>query len=124
MSPRRVPEWIGKTPDTRPPDRVRVRVFYANRGRCHWSGRAIRPGDAWDVDHVLALANGGENRETNLAPILRSEHPNKTRHDVKLKAKAASVRKKHIGLGGARLPMNGARKSKWRKPLHGPAVRR
>ena len=27
MTTRRVPEWVGATPDTRVPDRVRVRVF-------------------------------------------------------------------------------------------------
>lgn len=124
MSPRRIPEWLGASPDTRAPDRVRVRVFEAFQGRCHWSGRVIRPGDPWDVDHVLALANGGENRESNLAPILRYEHPNKTRHDVKQKARDARVRKKHLGLGQSRWPMPGSRRDKWKKPLHGPAVRR
>ncbi len=124
MSPRRVPEWIGATPDTRIPDRVRVRVFDAYGGRCHWSSRQIRPGDEWDVDHVIALINGGKNRESNLAPILASQHASKTRQDVKIKSKGARVRKKHLGLGGARQPMPGSRKSKWRKPLHGPAVRR
>jgi 5-methylcytosine-specific restriction endonuclease McrA len=121
---RRVPEWIGATPDTRIPDRVRVRVFLAYNGTCHWSGRAIHPGDPWDVDHVIALANGGENRESNLAPILRSKHPDKTRHDVRQKARDARVRKKHLGLSGARWPMPGSRKSGWYKPLHGPARRR
>lgn len=124
MSPRRVKEWIGATPDTRIPDRVRVRVFDEYKGRCHWSGRKINPGDPWDIDHVLALANGGENRESNLAPILRSKHPNKTRQDVKQKSRDARVRKKHLGLSGARWYMPGARKSGWKKPLHGNAVRR
>jgi 5-methylcytosine-specific restriction protein A len=65
---RSVPEWIGKTDDTPPPPRVRLRVFEAHNGKCHLTGRKIGPADQWDVDHVLALANGGENRESNLAP--------------------------------------------------------
>ncbi len=121
---RRVPEWIGATDDTRAPDRVRVRVLTAYGERCHWSGRPIRPGDTWELDHVIALINGGENRESNLAPILASEHPNKTRQDVKRKARDARVRKKHLGLSGPRWPMPGSRKSKWKKPLHGPAFLR
>ncbi len=124
MSPRRVPEWIGATPDTRIPDRVRERVLLAFGKRCHWSSRPISAGDAWQLDHVTALINGGEHRESNLAPILASQHASKTRQDVKLKSRGARVRKKHLGLGGARQPMPGSRKSKWRKPLHGPAVRR
>ncbi len=121
---RRVPEWIGATDDTKIPDRVKARVLLAYGKRCHWSGRPISPGDAWDIDHVLALSNGGQNRESNLAPILRSQHPSKTRHDVKQKARDARVRKKHLGLYRASQPMDGARRSKWYKPLHGPARRR
>ncbi len=121
---RSVPEWIGKTSDTRVPDRVRVRVFESYGGLCYLSGREIRAGDAWEIDHIVALVNGGENRENNLAPVLASEHRSKTRQDVKAKAKGARVRQKYLGLGGPRLPMPGARKSKWKKPLNGPAVRR
>ncbi len=125
MNGRRLPEWIGKTPDTPVPARVRLRVFDRFGERCHWSGRVINPAvDAWAVDHVLALCNGGENRESNLAPILASEHPDKTRHDVKQKSRDARVRKKHLGLQHPRQPMAGSRKSKWKKPLYGPAVRR
>ena len=86
--PRAVPEWIGATPDTPVPPRVKVRVFDAYSGRCHWSGRKIAAGDKWDVDHVRALINGGENRESNLAPILRDKaHKEKTDRDVAEKVK-------------------------------------
>lgn len=95
---RTVEEWIGKTPDSKIPDRVRDRVFKRDDGRCHLSGRVIRPGDSWDCDHVIALINGGENRESNLAPALRDKHREKTATDVALKAKDARVRKKHLGL--------------------------
>ena len=40
---RAVPEWIGKTPDTKVPPRVRLRVFEKHDGTCHISGRKIRP---------------------------------------------------------------------------------
>lgn len=121
---RSIPEWIGKTDDSPAPDRVKLRVLLRFDERCHWSGRPIRTGDEWDLDHVRALVNGGENRESNLAPILRSEHPAKTRQDVKMKAKAARLRKRQFGLHGAARPMPGSRRSKWKKPLHGPAVLR
>lgn len=94
---RSVDEWIGKTDDDSPPPRVRVRVFERYGGRCHLSGRMIRPGDEWDLDHVTALINGGENRESNLAPALRDAHRAKTAEDVAAKSKVARIKAKHIG---------------------------
>lgn len=98
-SRRSVDEWIGATPDSAPPLRVRLRVFERFYGRCHWSGRKIMPGDPWDLDHVLALCNGGENRESNLAPILRGkQHRAKSNQDLAIKVKTDRTRKKHLGL--------------------------
>ena len=95
---RTVPEWIGETPETAVPLRVKLRIFDTYLGRCHWSGKKISAGDRWDVDHMHALINGGENRESNLAPILREKHREKTARDVDEKAKVARVRAKHLGL--------------------------
>ena len=67
-------------------------------GRCYLSGRRIGPADAWEVDHIVALVNGGEHRERNLAPVLREKHREKTAADVKQKAKNDRVRKRHLGL--------------------------
>lgn len=93
-----VDEWIGATPDTAIPKRVRVRVFDRYGGRCYKSGRKIMPGDVWQVDHIVALINGGENRESNLAPILDAPHKEKSAGDVAIKAKTARIRAKHLGL--------------------------
>ena len=38
---RTVPEWIGKTPDTPAPPRVRLRIFETFGGRCAICGRKI-----------------------------------------------------------------------------------
>lgn len=91
-------EWIGKSDDTPIPARVRVRVFDTHKGVCHLSGRKIAAGEAWDCDHVVALINGGENRESNLAPALRDKHREKTAEDVALKSKVYRQRAKHLGL--------------------------
>src|SRR5690348_6861813 len=96
--PRAVEEWIGSSPDAKVPDRVRLRIFDREDGRCWISGRKIRPGDLWDLDHKIALINGGEHRESNLFPALRDKHREKTRADVAEKAKTAAVRKKHLGI--------------------------
>lgn len=95
---RAVPEWIGKSPDSKVPDRVKLRIFTRHNGRCHISGRQIRPGDKWDVEHVIALSLGGENRESNLAPALVASHKIKTAQDRKVKAKDDRIRKRSIGL--------------------------
>lgn len=103
---RELPEWIGASDDSRPPARVRLRVFQRYEGRCYLSGRKIGAGDLWDLDHVKALINGGENRETNLAPALKAAHRIKTDADVAEKAKVDRIAKKHLGLTkpGSRWP--------------------
>jgi len=95
---RSVPEWIGKTDDARVPARVRLRVFLAHEGKCWLSGRAIRPGEAWDIEHKIALCNGGLHAESNLAPALKTPHKIKTRADRRVKARTDKRRKKHHGI--------------------------
>ena len=72
--PRKVDECIGKTPDAKVPRRVRVRIFEREGGKCWISGRKIRAGEPWDLDHKIALVNGGEHRESNLFPALTIKH--------------------------------------------------
>lgn len=84
---RALPEWIGASDDAKVPPRVRVRIFERCGGVCHLSGRKIMAGEAWELDHVIALINGGEHRESNLAPALKAAHRAKTAEDVALKSK-------------------------------------
>lgn len=121
---RATPEWIGKTDDTPAPPRVRLRVFEAHGGVCAESGRKIQPGEAWDLDHRIALANGGENRESNLQPVLKDTHRKKTALDVKAKAKSARVRKKHTGIWQAKSKLPGSRDSEWKRKIDGTWVKR
>lgn len=95
---RRVPEWIGKTDDAKVPPRVRLRVFLDHEGRCWLSGRKIAPGEPWDLDHKVALINGGEHRENNLAPALKDKHREKTRADVAEKSAVYRKASKHAGI--------------------------
>ncbi len=99
---RSVEEWIGKTPDSRPPRAVILRVFARHDGICHISKRKIAAGDEWDVEHVkpLHLARPGENlnRESNLAPALRQPHREKTAAENGARAKADRIRAKHLGI--------------------------
>lgn len=96
--PRSVPEWIGKTDDSQPPPRVRLRVFERWDGKCHITGIKIRAGDLWECDHIKRLKDGGENRESNLAPALKWAHSQKTAAENAAQAKADRLRKKHLGI--------------------------
>lgn len=96
---RSLPEWIGKHPDQKVPDRVRMRIFDREEGKCHLTGRTIDPvRDEWDLDHKVALILGGEHREGNLFPALREHHRRKTAVEMQVKSKIAKVRKKHLGI--------------------------
>lgn len=89
-------EWIGKTDDSKAPPRVRQRIYDRDGGKCHICGLPIGQ-KKWEADHKLALINGGENREKNLAPAHVPCHKSKTRKDVATKAKIAKQRGKHTG---------------------------
>lgn len=92
------PEWIGKTPDTKVPPRVLLRIFVREGGICHISGRKIRPSEKWQADHKIALCNGGEHRESNLFPALGEPHKEKTKLDVAEKKRTNRIRSKHLGI--------------------------
>ena len=94
---RSLPEWIGKTPDTKVPDAIRDRVFVRAGGRCYLSGRKIMPGDKWELEHVKPLSMGGEHRESNLRPALVAAHREKTKVEAADRAKADRIRRKHLG---------------------------
>lgn len=116
-------EWIGKTDDARVPDYVRLRIFNKHEGACYLSGRKILVGDDWDLEHILAICNGGENRESNLAPALKAPHKVKTRSDIAMKAKNDRVRKRHLGIRKpSRFP--GSRDTRFKKKIDGSVVLR
>ena len=121
---RSLPEWKGKTDDTPVPPRVRLRVFNRYLGVCYLSGKTIRIGDAWEIEHIVALSNGGEHRESNMAPALVEPHKAKTKRDRAVKAKTDRVRKKHFGIRKRQSrPMPGTRASGIRKRMDGTVER-
>lgn len=98
MTSRSVDEWVGKSPDSKIPTRVKLRIWQREEGRCYLSGKKIMPGDGFQYEHVIALCNGGENRESNIKLALTAKHKEKTARDVKEKSKVARVRAKHLGI--------------------------
>lgn len=121
---RSVPTWVGKTHDTQIPPRVRLRVFSNKDGRCHRCTRKILPGEEWVCEHLIAVINGGPNRESNLDVTCCNCLPFKNAADVAEKAMIYRKRSKHLGLVKAKRPFPGSRASGWKKPMNGPAVRR
>ncbi|MER9901653.1 HNH endonuclease [Mesorhizobium sp. M0130] len=94
---RSLSEWIGSTPDAKVPDWVRDRIFVRAGRRCHISGRRIRPGEGWQLEHIKPLSLGGEHRESNLAPALNLYHQAKSSIETDLRAKADRQRRKNDG---------------------------
>lgn len=123
MAGRNVPEWIGKNPDAAIPATVRLRIFERAGGVCALSGRKITPADKWDVDHIKPLSMGGEHRETNLQPVLRDKHREKTASEAPARAKADRIRRKMQGLKPASTFPHG-RGSGWKRKITGEVVRR
>lgn len=64
-----------------------ARIFADHDGKCHECKRKLRPGDDYEIDHVIALATGGSDDDSNLAPICSGCHIIKTKGDVGTAAK-------------------------------------
>lgn len=90
--PRSTPEWHGKTDDTPVPERVRQRVAERAGYRCQACGMRVRFGG--EIDHIIALKNGGENRERNLQFLCATHHKLKTARDVAEKSKVYQTQKR------------------------------
>ena len=127
---RSVPEWIGKTPDTAIPARVRNRVYNSAKGdgldpMCAICTRTLMPWDSFRYDHIIALVNGGENRESNIQLLCTTCHTAKTATDVAEKATVARKRKKHLGIKKKQTrPLMGTKASGWRKRMNGTVEKR
>jgi len=98
MTGRKIPEWIGKTDDSMPPPLVRLRIFERYGGVCQLSTRKIEVGDEWHLDHKKPLWDGGENRESNLWPVLGPPHREKTALEASQRAEGRHHRAKQAGI--------------------------
>lgn len=121
---RSVKEWRGRTDDAMPPPSVRARIFAAHNGICHISKRKIRPGEPWHLDHIKELWEGGENRESNMAPALVEPHKGKTAKGQRRKAKADRIKAKHLGIKKPKGSIPGSKASGWKRKMDGTVVRR
>ena len=65
----------------------RARFFAAAGSRCSVCTRKLGPSDDWDLDHTVALANGGTNDDGNIRVVCCWCHTDKTSEDVTEHAK-------------------------------------
>ena len=120
--PRSVEEWIGRTDDTPLPPRVKLRVFDKYKGRCADCGRAIVGKIKAQFDHIIALINGGQNRETNFQLLCHECHGGKTSTDIKEKSVIYNKRISGLGLRNKKL-IPGSKGSGFRKTMSGKVWR-
>jgi HNH endonuclease. len=77
---------------------TRLSIFMAADGICHMCGGRIQAGQAWDVSHVIPLALGGADDETNWRPAHRKCHRDHTAQtDIPAIARAKRREAKHLG---------------------------
>lgn len=125
MTGRKVPEWIGETANTKIPRRVRTRTFERFGGICHRCERKIHTGEDWILEHMQALVNGGENRESNFNVTCPWCVKGKNGEDMAIKKKNASVRAKHLlPKEKSKNPLPGSKGSKWKAKIGGGWVPR
>lgn len=118
-------EWIGKNDDSAVPPRVKLRLFDKVHGFCQGPcGRYVGDGKPFHADHIVALINGGENRESNLQILCDWCHADKTKIDVAEKSATYKRRAKHLGIRKARSSFATNKTGLFKKKMDGTVVRR
>lgn len=101
---------VGTTPRGSMSQMRRLRIFEAGRGICILCEQRIRAGDTWTVEHIRALALGGEDADSNCGPAHEQCRRIKDKADVASIAKAKRMKARHFGI---------KKPSAWRKPPPG-----
>lgn len=118
---RKTPEWIADHPDQDIPKRVKLRIFDRYEGKCAITGRKLQIGD-FDFDHIKRLRDGGQHRESNLQPVYRPTHREKSAQETSDGATADRIRAKHFGLEAPK--RRGLTHPTLKKRMDGSVVRR
>lgn len=102
----------------------RAAIFARCGGQCHICGGKVGVGEAWDVEHIIPIALGGEDGGDNLAPAHSKCHRAKSAEDAGKLAKARSVEARHTGTYRPRSVIPGSKASGWKKRMDGTVERR
>lgn len=124
MTRRSVDEWIGKTPETAIPPRVKDRLKLAAGNCCEKCRGPLSAQNPPEFDHRISLVNGGENRESNIQVLHRDCHRGKTKQDVAIKSKDARVRGKHFNTAPKKQKIGGWQFEKFKKMPDGRVFNR
>jgi len=81
-----------------------TRIFLENEGRCCNCGQLIRQGDGWFIEHLVPLAQGGADDDTNARPAHTKCKAKKDATDAAAKAQRDRM---------VTASWEGKRKSKW-----------
>lgn len=116
MTPRPVPEWIGKTPLSKIPRDAKDRILLRFDDACADCGRAFGPHLKVYFDHRPALCNGGQNRESMIEPVCGSCHRDRSGEDARIRAATLRLRANYFGTKTpSRHPVPGSKNTKWAK---------
>lgn len=115
---------IGTTPRKPMSATRRLRIFERAGGRCCLCDSRIKAGDTWTVEHIRALALGGEDTDANCGPAHEACRRLKDKDDLASIAKAKRIKAKHYGMIRPRRIMAGSRASKWKRKVSGEVVLR
>lgn len=102
----------------------RLEIFVKHGGQCYLCESNIRPGETWEVEHILPVGLGGDNTDENLRPAHTKCHKSKTKKDVGSMRKADRIRAKHFGAKEKKSSMPGSKKSGWKRKMDGTVVKR
>lgn len=125
MTPRAVPQWVGRRPESMPGQIVLLRLYSKQDGKCACGCGMVMnlERDEIDCDHIVALIDGGENAEGNLQLLLRAHHRTKT----KAEATARSREREHKAKAFRHLDKPGFktnRSGKFKKKMSGEVIPR
>ena len=102
----------------------RMELFNDRKGICHICGDKIYAGQDWEVEHIIPVALGGDDRGKNLDLAHIQCHRSKTKADVGRIAKAKRQAARHLGKKLSRNPLPCGRGSRMKKKLSGEVVLR
>lgn len=93
---RTVTEWQGRTDDTPPSDKCKLRILARQNDCCAISGRPFTSKEKPEFDHKTPLWLGGRNCESNLQAIHGDVHKRKTQAEAKVRAKSDRLRVRRL----------------------------
>jgi 5-methylcytosine-specific restriction endonuclease McrA len=122
--PRKVADWVGRNDDAMPPRSVFDRLWEKQDGKDAITGLAFQPGDKIIRDHILPLADGGKNVESNLQLITAETHKPKTAAEATARAETRRLHEKHRGYVRKAPSFATNRDGKFKKKMNGEVVLR